>query len=112
MSASQTRTLRDLLLIAGLFAAMLVGALMGLAHHAATHKLGMDHVVSGVALNMLAFSGSGYLLRRFFTRAQPPDFSLLAPFQLAHAAMPGRDDERLLARIALAHDHRAGRKHA
>ncbi|HEY3415212.1 MAG TPA: ABC transporter permease [Armatimonadota bacterium] len=47
--------------LAGLFAALIVGALLGLLHAAATQKMRIGAIVSGVAINILASGFTGYL---------------------------------------------------
>lgn len=57
---------------AGLLAALAAGGILGLLHVLLTHRLAIDHILSGVALNILAISGTSYLFRIHFTRANPP----------------------------------------
>jgi simple sugar transport system permease protein len=57
--------------IAGIGAAVVAGALMGLIHLLLTQRLRMNHVISGVAINILALGGTTFLLRRVFTQATP-----------------------------------------
>src|SRR5437868_374811 len=47
--------------VVGLLAALGVGALMGLLHAFLTQKLKMNHVVSGLGLNLLAAGATRYL---------------------------------------------------
>jgi simple sugar transport system permease protein len=57
--------------IGGLFAALASGAVVGLVHFLLTQKLRVNHIVSGVAINLLAIHGTTFLLRRFFHHATP-----------------------------------------
>ena len=59
-------------LLVGLFAALVSGAALGLLHLLFTQKLRMNHVVSGVAINILALASCTYLLRMVFNQADPP----------------------------------------
>ena len=52
--------------IAGLAAAMGVGALLGLLHVFLTQKTRMDHVVSGLGITLLAAGASRFLFQRVF----------------------------------------------
>lgn len=85
----------------GLAAAILAGTAMGLLHVLLTQRLRVNHIVSGVAINLLALNASTYLLRSLFNQAQPPReavvrapldpnlflaAALIAPF-LLHAAL-------------------------
>ncbi len=59
-------------LIVGLAAALASGAVLGFLHLLFTQRLRMNHVVSGVAINILALAGCTYLLRMLFNQADPP----------------------------------------
>ena len=48
-------------ILVGLLAALIVGALLGLLHAAATQKMRIGAIVSGVAINILAAGFTGYL---------------------------------------------------
>ncbi|GAA2169734.1 ABC transporter permease [Pedococcus bigeumensis] len=52
---------------AGLFGAVLMGMLGGLIHAVATVTFGVDHIVSGVAINIIGLGVAKYLAARFFT---------------------------------------------
>jgi simple sugar transport system permease protein len=52
---------------AGLVAALIGGALGGLLHALATVTFGVDHIVSGVAINIIGLGVAKYLSVRFFT---------------------------------------------
>ncbi|MFT4288853.1 ABC transporter permease [Nocardioides sp.] len=52
---------------AGLFFALLFGALAGLLHAVATVGFGVDHIVSGVAINVIAAGASRYIAGLLFT---------------------------------------------
>lgn len=55
----------------GVMCGMSAGALLGLLHALLTQRFRADHVVSGMAVNLLSAGGTVFLLRRFFER--PPD---------------------------------------
>ncbi|MGE9781570.1 ABC transporter permease [Janibacter sp. G368] len=50
----------------GVVGALVCGALGGLVHALATVTFGVDHIVSGVALNIVAVGVASYLAARFF----------------------------------------------
>ncbi len=50
----------------GVLGAIVCGALGGLIHALATVTFGVDHIVSGVALNIVALGVASYLAARFF----------------------------------------------
>ncbi|MGC8667241.1 MAG: ABC transporter permease [Chthonomonadales bacterium] len=52
---------------AGLAAALVAGGSMGVLHFVLTQRFRMDHVISGVALNILAASATTYLMRCLFS---------------------------------------------
>lgn len=52
---------------AGVLGAVLMGVLGGLIHAIATVAFGVDHIVSGVALNIVGLGVAKYLAARFFT---------------------------------------------
>lgn len=56
----------------GLAAGIGIGVALGLLHLFLTHKLRLDHVVSGVAINILALQATTFLLRVAFNQADPP----------------------------------------
>lgn len=58
----------------GVVLGMLVGGLLGLLHAALTQHMRLNHIVSGVALNIFALGMTTYLLRRIFQHAggSPP----------------------------------------
>ncbi|WP_300682280.1 ABC transporter permease [Nocardioides sp.] len=55
---------------AGVVAALAFGAISGLLHAVATVTFGVDHIVSGVAINVIALGASQYLAGRAFTGKQ------------------------------------------
>lgn len=59
-------------LAAGFLAALASGVLLGLLHLLLTQRLRMNHIISGVAINILAISATTFLLRRLFNQADPP----------------------------------------
>ncbi|HET6454548.1 MAG TPA: ABC transporter permease [Armatimonadota bacterium] len=58
----------------GVTLGMAAGGLLGLIHAALTQRTKLNHIVSGVALNIFALGLTTYLLRRVFTHAgsSPP----------------------------------------
>ncbi|HLJ54432.1 MAG TPA: ABC transporter permease [Chthonomonadaceae bacterium] len=50
----------------GILAALAAGALLGLLHAVLTQKARMDHVVSGLAITLLAAGGTRFLFQRVF----------------------------------------------
>ena len=58
--------------LAGMGAALASGALLGLLHLLFTQRFRMNHVISGVAINILALAACTYLLRALFNQADPP----------------------------------------
>ncbi len=59
-------------LLIGAAAGVGCGALLGLLHYVLTQRLRMNHIVSGVAINILALQATTFLLRRVFNQAEPP----------------------------------------
>lgn len=57
---------------AGFAAALVGGGLLGLLHLFLTQRLRMNHIISGVAINILALASTTYLLRRIFNQGEPP----------------------------------------
>lgn len=53
-------------LAVGLGAALLSGAVIGLLHYITTQKLRMNHIISGVAINLLAVNLTTFFLRALF----------------------------------------------
>lgn len=53
--------------LVGVLGAVLFGALGGALHALATVVFGVDHIVSGVAINIIALGVSGFLAEVFFT---------------------------------------------
>lgn len=50
----------------GVLVGVLAGALGGLVHAVATVSFGVDHIISGVAINILALGATSYLAKRWF----------------------------------------------
>src|SRR4051794_22122244 len=50
----------------GVLAGVLGGAVGGLVHAIATVTFGVDHIISGVAINILALGATTYLAKRWF----------------------------------------------
>lgn len=57
---------------AGIGAALLSGVALGLLHYVLTQRFRMNHIISGVAINLLAVNGTGYLLRVVFNAEGRP----------------------------------------
>jgi len=53
--------------VAGILGAVLFGALVGALHAMATVTFGVDHIVSGVAINIIALGVAGFLAESFFS---------------------------------------------
>src|SRR5205823_2153758 len=51
------------------FAALIAGGLMGLLHVLLTQRFRLNHVISGVAINILALASTTFILRRVFNTA-------------------------------------------
>ncbi len=64
----------------GVLCGMLAGALLGLLHAVLTQRFRADHVVSGMAVNLLSAGLTVFLLRRFFER--PPGADTVAEWSL------------------------------
>ncbi|HSV72889.1 MAG TPA: ABC transporter permease [Chthonomonadales bacterium] len=56
----------------GLAAGASAGMALGLLHVLLTQRLKVDHIVSGIAINLLALNGTAFLLRQVFRQADPP----------------------------------------
>lgn len=52
---------------AGILGAIVLGMLGGLLHAIATVYFGVDHIVSGVAINIIALGAAGFLAETYFT---------------------------------------------
>lgn len=57
----------------GLLCGIGFGALGGLVHAVATVTFGVDHIVSGVAVNLLALGATQYLAKLFFSEGEAAD---------------------------------------
>jgi simple sugar transport system permease protein len=79
---------------AGVLGAIIMGVLGGLIHAVATVTFGVDHIVSGVAINIIGLGIAKYLAARFFTGlpgggpTQSPPVKDLPSFTL-HAVSDG-----------------------
>ena len=112
---------------AGLAGAAVFGAVGGLLHALSTVIFGVDHIVSGVAINIIALGASGFLAEAMFTGlegggpTQSPSFdrapSLTVPFVsdaagdiAAQGLVPGlrprRGGRSGHDRALVVHDHR------
>jgi len=54
----------------GVLAGVIGGALGGLVHAVATVTFGVDHIISGVAINILALGTTAYLAKRWFNTGE------------------------------------------
>jgi simple sugar transport system permease protein len=85
--------------IAGIVGAMAFGALGGVLHALATVVFGVDHIVSGVAINIIALGAAGFLAELFFTglpgggQTQSPSLPKVAAVNIDFIADPARDLE-------------------
>ena len=79
---------------AGLGAALAAGLALGAFHLALAQRLRMDHIISGVAINVLGLAATTYLLQQLYNRADPPrdariaDPLPIAPFLAAAMLLP------------------------
>jgi ABC-type uncharacterized transport system permease subunit len=55
----------------GLLSALTVGGVLGLVHLVLTQRFRMNHIISGVAINILAVGSTTFLLRKMFNQATP-----------------------------------------
>jgi ABC-type uncharacterized transport system permease subunit len=62
----------------GLLAALIAGAVLGLFHLVLTQRIRMNHIISGVAINILAVASTTFLLRKMFNQATPQRESNIA----------------------------------
>ncbi|HNJ79169.1 MAG TPA: ABC transporter permease [Marmoricola sp.] len=53
--------------LAGILGAIILGMVGGLLHAIATVYFGVDHIVSGVAINIIALGAAGFLAETYFT---------------------------------------------
>jgi simple sugar transport system permease protein len=85
--------------IAGVIGAMAFGALGGVLHALATVVFGVDHIVSGVAINIIALGTAGFLAELFFTglpgggQTQSPSLPKVASVNIDFIADPARELE-------------------
>ncbi|MFJ3333820.1 ABC transporter permease [Streptomyces sp. NPDC086766] len=81
----------------GLLCGIGFGVLGGLVHAVATITFGVDHIVSGVAVNLLALGATQYLAKLFFAEGKPADAGgnpkQSPPVDsLPHVTVPGLSD--------------------
>ncbi len=75
---------------AGLLGGILLGAVGGALHALATVTFGVDHVVSGVAINLIGMGGAKYLAARTFTGTEGGGASQSPPLpSLPTLSLPG-----------------------
>ena len=81
---------------AGILGAVAVGVLAGSVHALATVTFGVDHIVSGVAINLLGAGASAYLAVRTFTGLEGGGPTQSPPLtQLPFFSIPGVGDALL-----------------
>lgn len=74
----------------GIVGGMLCGIVGGIIHAVATVNFGVDHIVSGVALNITAMGAAKYLASRFFTEMPGGSVTQSPPTQaLPRWSIPG-----------------------
>jgi ABC-type uncharacterized transport system permease subunit len=66
----------------GLLAALASGGLLGLLHVFLTQKLRMNHVISGVAINIITLPATTFLLRRLWDASDPKRAVLDPPVRM------------------------------
>ena len=77
---------------AGVLGAIICGAVGGLIHALATVTFGVDHIVSGVALNIVALGVASYLAARFFGELEGGSDVQSPPLpSLPEVSLPGVD---------------------
>ena len=77
---------------AGVLGAVICGAVGGLIHALATVTFGVDHIVSGVALNIVALGVASYLAARFFGELEGGSDVQSPPLpSLPEVSVPGVD---------------------
>ncbi|WP_338748370.1 ABC transporter permease [Janibacter alittae] len=77
----------------GVLGAVVCGALGGLVHALATVTFGVDHIVSGVALNIVALGVASYLAARFFGELEGGSDVQSPPLpSLPSVSLPGVSD--------------------
>ncbi|MDI1456565.1 ABC transporter permease [Streptomyces sp. ATE26] len=81
----------------GLLCGIGFGVLGGLVHAVATITFGVDHIVSGVAVNLLALGATQYLAKLFFAEGKPAEAGgnpkQSPPVDsLPHVTVPGLSD--------------------
>ena len=87
---------------AGILGAVLMGVIGGAVHALATVIFGVDHIVSGVAINLLGAGAGAYLAVRTFTGLPGGGPSQSPPLQqLPFLSVPGLSDA--LARVESGH---------
>ncbi len=78
---------------AGILGGILLGGVGGALHALATVTFGVDHVVSGVAINLIGMGGAKYLAARTFTGTEGGGASQSPPLpNLPSVSIPGLSD--------------------
>jgi general nucleoside transport system permease protein len=78
---------------AGVLGAAALGAIGGLLHALATVTFGVDHIVSGVAINLIAAGAAQFLAETYFTGLEGGGFKQLTGLdQPATLTIPGLSD--------------------
>ena len=77
----------------GIVGGMLLGIVGGIIHAVATVNFGVDHIVSGVALNIIAAGAAKYLAKRFFQELPGGSETQSPPIPgLPRLSVPGLSD--------------------
>ena len=82
--------------VAGILGAVLFGALVGALHAMATVTFGVDHIVSGVAINIIALGVAGFLAESFFSAlpgggpTQSPELPAVSSIDIGFLADPAK----------------------
>jgi general nucleoside transport system permease protein len=77
----------------GVLGAALMGAVGGLLHAIATVTFGVDHIVSGVAINIIALGTANFLAETYFADLEGGGFKQLTGLdQPANITIPGLSD--------------------
>jgi general nucleoside transport system permease protein len=77
----------------GVFGAALMGAVGGLLHAIATVTFGVDHIVSGVAINIIALGAANFLAETYFADLEGGGFKQLTGLDTpANITVPGLSD--------------------
>src|SRR5204863_1997302 len=77
----------------GVLGAAMMGALGGLLHAVATVTFGVDHIVSGVAINIIALGAANFLAETYFADLEGGGFKQLTGLDRpGNITIPGISD--------------------